>query len=341
MNTRLLAALLMSFLMLNQLHAQKLKTPAEILKIMEDSKLAFEISHIEETVKIDPPNRTGKLNLNIFYIEKDSGSSSLKEYTLSDQGEVLSKEAEYFFQKNEYSKAREKYLELLKVHPEYYKVMTYVGQVYGIEKNWDKAIEWYKKTIELNYIDYMAHWFLADAYMETGKKELALREITIAQILNRNNPRIRNSFIDIYNKNKLNSADWVFNPQIELKKIDDIKVKVSYKKDWIGYALAKAVWEFEPDYPASMGEEKNGISVLEEKECLASLLVSTMNDKKALKKYPELNALKMAADNKMFDQYIFYEVILPDYPRVAMMISKESIESIADYVIKVRGSKKK
>jgi tetratricopeptide (TPR) repeat protein len=168
--------------------------------------------------------------------------------------------------------------------------MTYVGQMYGTMKNLDKALEWYKKTIEVNYIDYLAHWLLADIYKMQGKIDSAVNEVTIAMILNRNNPRLKEFQLEIYKLAKVNQADWCFAPQVEISKVND-QVKVAFDANWIGYAMAKALWKYEPGYKQSMGVQDSIYSSLEDKECLLVLMAGLINAKTNLKKYPELSTL--------------------------------------------------
>jgi len=183
------------------LFGQEIHSSAEILKIMEKSKMTYALEVVESDVLT--PDRSKDLNYNFYYRVEKGGEISTLEYEPNEESKEPKKKAEKFFKDGNYVKAREMYLKVLEVDPAFCQVMTYIGQTYGIEKNWEKAIEWYQKTIEKNYIDYMAHWFLADAYAEIGEWDKAVDEITIAQILNRNNPRIKQSMEIIYKKKKL------------------------------------------------------------------------------------------------------------------------------------------
>lgn len=313
--------------------AQEIHTPAEILKILEESELTYMIEQLKE--QIEPVDRSDDVNLNNFYRKEGKGEITSHKYVLKEEAEAYASKAEEYFRKGKVKQAREMYLKVLEEDPEYYKVITYIGQTHGIEKDFDKAIKWYKKAIKSNYIDYMAHWFLADAYKEKGRLNDAVKEITIALVLNRNNPRIQKSFNMIYESKKLKTPEWAFTPQMKLDSVGPNKVTLAYGGDWLGYALAKAVWKFEPGYRASMGVKKNTFSTTEEREALAGLVVTF--DKKKLKKNPEFKALKNAIDNKMINEYIFYEILLPQFPFVAYQLPAEFIEEIAQYVLKVRG----
>ena len=316
--------------------AQKIHSPAEILKLMESSTMTYSISVMDEV--IEPEDRSQDLNFNFVYRKGGKENFSTHEYEISDETAGYSDKAEAYFTKGEYKKAREMYLKALDSDPKYFKVMTYVGQTYGIEKDWKNAIKWYQKTIKANPIDYMAHWFLADCYVETGEPEKALDEITTAIILNRNNPRIKLSFDAIYKLNKLKTSDWVFTPQIVLDSIGPKEVSIKANEHWMGYAMIKAFWAYEPGYAESMGYKPGEFPLTEEKEALLGLYV-TADDKKA-KKEPAIKALHAAIEAKMLDAYLFYEIVLPQYPYVAYQLPDGLIDDIKTYVLTVRGGQK-
>ncbi|WP_010662285.1 tetratricopeptide repeat protein [Marinilabilia salmonicolor] len=332
--------LLLTFILLLagflSLSAQEIHSPAEIFEIMEKSPITYELNELED--EILPPDRTDNLNFNSYYRVIEDGQIFTYRYQVDSIAQEYLKSAEKFFEDRMFSAAKEMYIEALRSDSTSYWVMTYIGQMCGIEGDFDQAIDWYKKAISLNFIDYMAHWFLADAYKEQGKMDEAVDEITIAMILNRNNPRIKESFNDIYRRKKLELSDWTFTPQMQLDSIGKNKVGVSFDADWLGYALVKALWRYEPGYQESMGVEAGSFSTIEEKEAFVSLM--TGFDRKTVKKHPEFRALKASLDKDMIDEFIFYEIVLPEHPFVAYQLSEEFINQIKDYVIAVRGDQK-
>lgn len=318
--------------------APKLHTPAEILKILTESKVQYELGVLEKPLPVK--DRAQKLNYNNVYRKKTPDGFSTVKYTLTKELEEEERKAEEAFQKSNYEEARKHYLAVLAIDSSYYTVATYIGQTYGIEKNWEKAIEWYEKVIRSNYIDYMAHWFLADAYIEVNRKEEALKEIVIAHILNRNNPRITLSLNLIMKENGLLMDDWAFNPQYTVTKTGDNKVNIQYGEGWLPYALTKAVWAHEPGYSQAMGYEENSFfREPEEKEALIGMLMSDDPKTAAL---PEIIALQKAvADDQpnRLQEYIFYEILLPNHPVVAFQLPDAFIDNIADYIVAVRCKK--
>ena len=319
-------------------YAQKLHSMKDIFMILEKSEITYSLEELENEIPV--PDRSKNVNNTGYYREKeDNGSYVAKAFMLNEETKDFFGKAEEAFNDNNEKQAREYYLKALKSDSSFYEVMTYIGQTYEGEGNIDNAIEWYQKTIDANYIDYMAHWFLADAYFKKEMKKEALDEITIALILNRNNPRLKQSYSKIYKSNKFKFDDWYYNPQFQIDSIDDETVLIKYQLDWMGAALVRAVWLYEPDYAESMGSERGVVSIKQCKEELIGLFSNL--DKKRMKKYPEFKALKKALGNDYYYEYVLYEMILPDYPHVVYQLPKTEIKKIKDYVLKIRGGKKK
>lgn len=252
----------------------------------------------------------------------------------------MKKIAEAPFQNKELTEARETYQKIYKIMPEYSKMTTYIGQTYEYQKKFDLAKSLYQKSIENNYIDYMAHWFLGRLLFKSGKIKEGIKELSIAHILNRNHKYIFAELKEALLYDGLLLEDWTFNPQIELEQVSEQKVIIKYQTQWLGYALVKACWAFEPDYKKSMGVEDGIFSSLEEKEALASLYVGVAKDKKILKK-PTFNTLKNALENKSLDQYILYEVMFAQHPIIALQLPQKTLESISEYILQIRCSKTK
>lgn len=316
--------------------AQKIHSPQEIVDILEKSPVDYELHMLEE--EMPAPDRSENVVLHNYYRVERDGELLTFSYEISPEGASYLEAAEKFFGEKNYAEARALYEKVLESDPGFHKARTYIGQTWGIEGDFKKAIKWYEGAIELNYIDYMAHWFLADALLKAKKIDKAVDEITIAYILNRNNPRIRASLDKIYGEKGLSREDWHFNPQVDMEPTSDTSVAIYFHPDWLGYALVKALWRFEPGYRQSMGFDKDEFfSLLEEREALAAQMSAT--DEEKIKSYPELEALRDAATLDLVEEFILFEILLPQYPQVANQFPEEMIGSIADYVLRVRGKR--
>lgn len=317
---------------------QKLHDPAGILKILESSNITYNIAELTEP--IESPDFSENLNFNnVYRTESDSGIY-VYEYSLHDSAKPYFDKAEEFFNAGKLDSAIVYYEKVLEIQPNYYKVMTYIGQMHGSLGRLDKALEWYEKTIGVNYIDYLAHYLMADIYRLRGDIDNAINEITIARILNRNNPRMANLQLDLYQQKKLLTDDWYFTPQYMLSRNESAEVEIKMNLDWMGYALTKAVWEFEPGYKQTMGVAEGTYSSLEDKEALIVLYMGLLNaGKKGIKKNSDFLNLQKAIDNEQLTEFILYEIVLPKHPNVAYQLSIEQIENIKDYLISTRHKK--
>lgn len=318
-------------------YTQTIHTPAEILKIMSDSKIGYGIEMLK--TKVESKDRSQNLNQHNYYRVQTDSAIETRSFKPNEAAIPLFDNAETFFGSGDYDLALKFYNQALEADTSLYYIMTYIGQIYEHKGDFENVKTWYLKAIDHNYIDYMAHWFLADAYFATNDLKNAVDEITIARILNRNNPRIKDSMSRIYKKAKLNTNDWSFTPQMILKKESDTSIKIAVDDKWMGYALPKALWLYEPGYKTSMGVREGEYSTLEDKECLVDLLVALANSGKNYKNDPQLSVLKKATDQGYFHEYIMYEVVLPDKPFVAFQLPVASLVKIKDYILKVRSGK--
>lgn len=321
-------------------YSQKIHTPTEILKLMVDSKIRYEMKTPDK--RITAKDYSGKLNYHDCYrVVTDSGITT-SAYSVNKQAEPRLQKAEIYFQAKDYENALTSYKSTLEADSSLYFVMTYLGQMYEKKREPDNSIYWYKKAISKNYIDYMAHWFLADNYISVGNLKNSIDEIVIARILNRNNPRIKRSMNSILQKAKRDTTDWYFNPQVEFVKMSDTKVSVATDNKWIGYALTKALWLYEPGYSESMGVKPlaGKHSLIEDRECLITLLIALSNAKTKIKNDPQLRILKEAGEKDYLYEYIIYEIILPENPIYAFQLPEKTILGIKDYILNVRNKRK-
>ncbi|MDD4968017.1 MAG: tetratricopeptide repeat protein [Paludibacter sp.] len=319
-------------------YTQEIHSPVEILKLLSNSKLRYDIKMLDKP--ITGPDYSVKLNYSDSYRVVSDSSINTYFYKPNDLATQKFQKAEIYFQAKDYENALIWYKSTLEADSSYFLVMNYIGQVYEINKDHKNAIFWYKKAISKNYIDYMSHWFLADNYKSINDLTHAVDEIVIARILNRNNPRIKKSFDAIFLRAKRDTSDWYFNPQIEISKPSENTINLAMNDKWFGYGMPKALWMYEPGYSESMGATKGQHTILEDRECLISMVIAQTNAKAKIKGIPEFTVLKQAAENKHLDDYIFFEIILPKNPAVAYQLPEKSILEIKDYILDVRNKKK-
>lgn len=309
--------------------AQKLHMPSEILDIINKSSLVYEISELKENLR--PLDQSNNINNPFTYKVVEDNKISIKQYEISDEAKSIYDNAEQSFKEGKYDEAQKLYLKTLELEPNFNHVRTYIGQIHYIKKEYTEALKWYQEAIERNQIDYMSYWFMSDTYLALGLKKKALDNILMAKILNRNNPRIQNSLVKILEENKMQYLDWKFNPQIRIDSLTDNRIRIAAKPDWLPYAMVEAAWMFDPAF----NSERNNFPMNRAKEGVLAMSLA-LKDKKMLKKYPELKAMREALDDNQIEAYIFYEILLVEKPFIAYYITNKGIENIVKYIEKNR-----
>ena len=181
------------------------------------------------------------------------------------------------------------------------------------------------------------HRLLARSFKSKGLINEAVWEVSIALVLDRKHHSVIREFKKMYQEAGLNTPDWIFTPQIRITKQSNTKVTIEYKEPWLTYALAKAAWQYEPDFKKAAGVSPDqGVTMIEEFECLYNLVMglNTIDDNQ---KPPALKALEQAVWNNMVYEYMFFEILLIKNPFFVYQIPKQGIEKIADYLLKIRG----
>jgi tetratricopeptide (TPR) repeat protein len=330
---KLLLLLVINFVFGN-LFSQKIHTPSEILALMVNSSVKYNLNSLGKI--IHPKDYSDNVNTNYYYRTEDGKKISLHANDLDGKMKNNLEKAEYYFARGEYGDAIDFYEKAYEDDPTAHFTLTYIGQCYLLKEDYENAAKYEKMAIKKNYIDYMAHWFLADVYVVKGKLKEAAREITIANVLNKNNPRILQAVKRIYTFAGIKWNDFQFTPQIRLERILGDSVSVSFDSTWMMYSLVKAVWAFENGYKESMGVNKDDYSILEETEALGCMYIGFKNSGRDVSDIPALSVLEKAIENQILEDYILYEIMFLKYPILAYNLPKEKIDKIADYVLKTR-----
>lgn len=321
-----------AFLMVSAgLHAQIDHSLSGVFKMLMDSEIAYEIKELKEEI----PAKDYSKNLNGLSHCQVMVDNRIQLKPFNEKTNPFFLEAEKRFDAHPDSAYRY-YMLAYESDTLLTKALTYAGQTLEILGQDDRANELYIRSIDKNPIDYMAHWFLADGYSRAGDLKKAEREIAMARVLNRNNPRVLSAFNKIMEKTKRSTKDWYFTPQYRITKKDSAEFDLEYSPDWMGYLTAKAAWKCEPSYAASQLKSGEDSTYTEERDCLLLFSSYLINAKLKNKKDLSLSCLKKALEKHYFNEYLLFEVILPEYPRVAYQLPKDKLERICDYILNIR-----
>ena len=299
----------------------KIHPPSEIIKIMESSTLVYEIGELAAPVQKE---RAKGLLSNMLYIEKKDGKDVLKQYSLSEEAKKVLDSAEKAFQAKKFAEALKLYKEVLLLQPGFSYGYTLMGDVYYSTGDYKEAKAVFERAIKNNYIDYHAHWFLADTLWALGEKDKAVTEITIAHLLNVNHAEMLKVLKSYRKEVKKSWQEWEFNPQYSINKTGD-KVSLKVKEEWLGYGLVKALWKYEPGYAEkTFGPDYKDqvVCFLEEKEALASLLAGKGDFK---------NIEKIVKDG-FVNEMLLYELAAPKALQILPLLPRDSFLRVVEYV---------
>jgi len=301
--------------------------PAEIFKIMERSQVRYLIHAYDDTTRpVDssaPP-----VFYDQYYVVFVDGLPHLTPYTTVDSiHEILDASSEAF-SGEDYTTSLELYRESYFADTTFHPALIYIGDSFYMLGHYDSAMYYFSRFIEHDYIYYQPHWFLGDALWNTGDTSGAIRELTMAHVLNRNHETLRGRLEQVRQLAGRPLADWTPEPEVYIYK-DSEAVHIYAGSDWIAYALVKAIWEYEPGYTEAMVENSKGNllarPLLEGREAFLALANSQSE---------YIPRLEKAMDGGYLDHMILYVITAPADPRIMLFLDRETLGAVADYVDK-------
>ncbi len=302
--------------------ASRLHTPDEIFKIMEESELSYVFG--EDTISAREDDSPTVL-INQFFLRDSSGKTTLDKYDFPKYALLLVQGDKEFANKN-FDGALKYYHQLYATQPEYSFALTMIGDAFYSRGDIDSAIIYFRRAIDMNFIDYSAHWFLADSYDKIGLFDSALKEITIAHLLNVNHAVLKSKFKEYRESANRPWQEWDFKPHYHLSK-DGYRVLINTSPEWVGYAMVKAVWKYEPDYAKKVDSaEPDSLLVnwSEEKEAVTALLADSTKN---------LRIREIITDG-YFIEFILYELAGKKWPTVLLILPRDQFRRIYEYVEK-------
>ena len=110
-------------------------------------------------------------------------------------------------------------------YPQNAQIHTFLGETYFEEKNYEEAYNHFQKAIEINPIDYLARWLMAEVHLKNDELDSAIHYITMAHLYNRNHMRLSKRLHEIYQeKGQSYFRDWEFEPKYKVYKEDSTVV---------------------------------------------------------------------------------------------------------------------
>ncbi|MBX3042917.1 MAG: tetratricopeptide repeat protein [Candidatus Kapabacteria bacterium] len=331
--------LIIFFLLLgiSKLYSQgAVNSPAVIFQFIEKSPIMYQFSELKDTIL--PPDRSKNVLENKYRRIVDGDEIFVIEY----DDEIFSNELYILgmslLNSGNYDDAASKFKLLYENFPDFYKALTLQGLCLLKKGNADDALDLLRDAISENFIDFEAHLLLADLYDEMGLIDVAIRHVLFANIINRNNPEINNKRLEIFKKKGFSNVEWFFVPQIKYK-ASKSDVEMIVKEQYTGYAMAESLWKFDDEYRKTKSDPDAEINLNRTYECISTHAAAVSRFPMYFDT-PEGKCFKAALENKMVSEFVYFEIILPDYPAEALKLSETRIHKIANYIINARGEVK-
>lgn len=310
--------------------------PNVILQYIEKSPIMYVMEELKDTIL--PKDQSKNLVENNFYRLIDGKEIIVLEYDEAIFRDELFKKAEAEFESKNYKEALNYYKKLYDKFPDYAAAQTKQAKCIIKLNNSDDAIDLLRSAISQNYIDYEAHKLLAKLYADMDLIDVAVRYITTAHILNRNDKEINDLRVELFTKKDLRTDNWAFTPQVKYD-ASSKEVMIYTKEQYQFYAYADALWTYDKDYlkTKTIPESPYNLNRLQE-----TILAHSI----ALQKVPwystivEGATLKFAFEKMLINEFIYYEIILPQFPDEAQKLSEDQINKLVNYVLTIRGELK-
>ncbi|MFK7806734.1 MAG: tetratricopeptide repeat protein [Saprospiraceae bacterium] len=327
--------IILILLITNLLTAQYLHTPKQIESIMEESPLTYSQYHFE-------PEITAKSPYVLIFpfetlISADTSPIDVKTTKLSNREQKQLRKANQFYKDQKYEAAISQYQksEFLSRVP---KVKARIAFCYDKMDQPQDAIQIYSELLATDSSNAFLHFQLANCYFQQEEFKLAVREITMAHLYNRNKKSYLDILAQFYLRQNQKFRPLDFEPKYNLLRTkEEVKI-VASSLPWMSYASAKAVWAHEPDYREKMNFISSEDSrIIEEKECLLNALIAYEGLEAPEKiNYPGLYTLSSALPDKRVNDFIMYEISLAAQPEIATQLSTDRIEQLMDYIFTYR-----
>lgn len=293
----------------------------EIMVMMIDSKVRYSLMTGEaDSIPVDTSGPQ-VLPAGIFLGE----NYEFQIHTLPDSLESDFQKAEELYLSKKYLEAALAYKSVLERCSHFNYLMTFIGDSYVVAGHFDSAIVYLEKSIDSNFIDYQAHWYLANAFAHTDRYEEALQQMHLAHLLNPNHELLNGNLVNRRAENDLPPMSRAFEPKYDLRQSGD-EILIRFDPMWLQYSLVKAIWFAEPGYRDKMVAElihPVEAIILEEKEAVFSHL-----SREARR---ELRARLIEDD--LYDEFVIYEFLAYESPEIMLYLSPDFLNRIADYLL--------
>ena len=297
----------------------------ELLKIADISTVKYNLTadgNYEELANTDDRR---VLNNLLFVVQTDDGPA-LATPDLGDSTLALFQSGEDAYAFRQYDEALKYYHLAYDSDSGFTHVLAMIGDVHYLEGRYDSAVVYYERGLAVNPASYSFHWFLSNALWELGDTARSVRELTLGHLLNRNHLAMYGLLQHRRSEIGRPWKNWWKEPLVRISE-DDAGVLVELEPKWVGYALVKAIWAYEPGYAdkmlATCEETVLCRHLREGREALIALATGDTGMEEQLVSIIEAGDADLA---------ILYELLSRETPEFLLILAPETINALVYYI---------
>lgn len=302
----------------------------DYFKLMKDSIVSYNIKVTEGNLPLVQEKFVGYL-----YQQKEdhvkypritnekNGNKTIVEFSFKLKAKEFLKIADKLKNNKEFIKAINSYKKALEIDSDIYPALMGMGDCYIKLGDTEKAVINYKQAVEKNQDDYYCHYKLGNGFYKAGKIKKAINSYINSLVLSPNNVETIKDLKSMEKKGYLILPDISLEPKAYISQ-EGKEVNIYYSKDsdqgiWYPYAITKSVWMFEPGYK----DAGNGVKwFLDPEKCaLENTLFYYFNQKnvKKLLPMPKIDRLVEIQDSQLLGDYLYYEAASKVYPDIMLV----------------------
>ncbi len=284
-------------------------------KNVDVEDLAGQLTALPDCVQIPPR----------IYVAGHNGVMKVLVHTIAAEAESAWNEAEKAWSEKRFDDAIAAYKKAATMDPEFSTIYCNLGDAYYGKGDMAGAKIYFEKAISVNFIDYQAHWFLADTLAALGDLKGAVREMTLAHVLNPCHAEIRRSLHGDRERSGRPFNDWTFIPQCRVTK-NNGKILIEAKPDWVSYGLVRSIYLSQ----TQVGGRSMSITGPRGE---STRLITEIDSIKALDTAkPEFKLIGKIIKAGYLEEFIYYEILTRAHPEEMLVLGEKKIRRIADYV---------
>ena len=289
-------------------------TPAAIIKMMEKSSLTYTISDFETLTDPKPAEIATTLwppmatPLDNPTIKKGETGFELITYPQSAEETAAINAADEFFKEKKYAEAETGYLDVIKRFPASYHGHLFLGDVYFLRGEFERALWAYREAARLNPHQVLAPLFEAHALAKLGRNAPAIDALVRALSLRAYHETSMKLAASAARQLGIEPHPERFEPKAFVRRNEKgVDMYVTLSPHWLAWASCKAVWLAEPQFAPSSANEK--WSSREDKTCLLNLLALyvDLREEGKVEREPYLDRAWAVVEKGFLDELVVYE----------------------------------